>query len=301
MIRPVPTHAGILLLDKPAGLTSAAAVAAVKRLLGRVKVGHLGTLDPFATGLLPLCIGEGTKAAPYLNVADKGYTGVIRLGVTTDTDDLTGTVTGGTPPPPADEIELEELAREFTGEIAQVPPAFSAIKRGGTRMYELARKGQAPVLEPRAVRIDRLVLRPHDPGALALEMECSKGTYVRSLARDIGTRLGCGGALESLRRTRFGPFAVEASIALDELQGPDAAERAAGAIIPVLEALGHIRLVTIDSGEAAGLRQGRQIVLARLAPPRHEGDTVCVARGSELVAIAEEKSGRWRLARVFGG
>ena len=144
---------GILLVDKPRGISSAAAVARIKRALGSPKVGHLGTLDPFASGLLPLCIGEGTKIAPYLNVADKAYEGVVRLGISTDTLDCTGNVTATAPAPDVDDARLDAIARELRGRTTQVPPVFSALKRGGTRMYELARRGEAPELEARPVAI----------------------------------------------------------------------------------------------------------------------------------------------------
>ena len=146
---------GLLLVDKPAGISSAAVVARVRRVLGGVKAGHTGTLDPFATGLLPLCLGEGTKLAAYLTDADKTYEGVIRLGVTTDTLDRTGTVTETTDVPVVGPEKLEEVAARFRGPIEQVPPSYSAIKRGGRPMYELARRGEAPELEPRSVRVDR--------------------------------------------------------------------------------------------------------------------------------------------------
>ncbi len=293
------TTDGVLLVAKPAGMTSARVVAAVKRVLGGPKVGHLGTLDPFATGLLPLCAGQGTKAAAYLLVADKSYRGVIRLGITTDTDDCSGDVTEEAQVPALPEVDLVALAKQFTGEIEQVPPAFSAIKRGGVPAYKLARRGEAPELEARRVRIDRLHLGVHDHTRLAVEVECSKGTYVRSLARDIGRTLGCGGALESLSRTKVGRFELSEAVTLEELEGEGGAQAARERMIPVVDALDHMRLVEVDGAAATALRQGRQQALVALGRPAEPGEAIRVAWGRDLVAVAEENGGMWRLARVF--
>ncbi len=290
---------GILPLDKPVGITSAAAVARVKKIAGRVKVGHLGTLDPFATGLLPLCLGEGTKAAPYLNAADKAYEGVILLGVTTDTLDMTGTILDRRTVPDLGKIDLAALAARFTGDIDQVPPAFSAIKRQGVPMYELARKGEAPQMEPRPIHVSRLELVPAGADRLRLRLRCSKGTYVRSLARDIGEALGCGGALESLVRTGFGDLDLAGAVPLAELE-EGGVERLRRAIIPLSEALCGLRPVRVDGETAGRLRRGQQQALASAPPPRCAGETGRVlGPGGELVAVVREQGGRWRLDRVF--
>ncbi len=291
--------AGILLVDKPAGITSAAVVAIVKRALGGPKVGHLGTLDPFATGLLPLCIGEATKAAPYWNLSDKGYQGLLRLGVSTDTLDATGKELARQPCPALDRIDLEELAAAFTGEIEQVPPAYSAIKQGGRRSYELARAGQAAEPPPRRVHIHSLRLTVHGDETLQIVVECSKGTYIRSLARDIGDRLGCGALLQSLRRTRFGPFDLSDALALARIQEQDGGIAAAQATIGLLDALAHLPLHEIDRAAAAELRQGRQALLATLVPPRGSQESLRLACGGQLVAVAGAQGGSWRLDRVF--
>ncbi len=271
----------------------------VKRLLGGRKVGHLGTLDPFATGLLPLCVGQGTKCAPYLNVADKRYKGVVRLGVCTDTLDVTGEVVATAQPPAATDLDLAALAGPFVGKGEQVPPAFSAIKRGGTPMYELARKGEAPELEPRPVEIYSLALSVHDESGLALDLHCSKGTYVRSLARDIGGRLGCGAVLESLVRTGFGAFRLEDAPSLDALEGEEGRRRALAALITPLDSLPHLRLLEIDAAGAVALRGGQQQALGRLGLPEADEEVVRIASEGRLVAVARAAGRLWKLDRVF--
>jgi tRNA pseudouridine55 synthase len=286
---------GLLLVDKPAGLSSAAVVARVRRLFGGVKAGHTGTLDPFATGLLPLCLGEGTKLATYLTDADKSYEGTIRLGVVTDTLDRTGTVTATSPVPEFGDARLEEIAQRFRGDIEQVPPSYSAIKRGGTPMYELARRGEAPELEPRAVRVDRLVLAKAGEDCLSVSIDCSKGFYVRSLAHDVGAALGCGAVLDELRRTRVGDLLLEAATPLEALE--QAADPAA-LVVPLEDALGHLRLVDLAASEAESLRLGRQAPLLRI-PPGAEGEKVRIVAAGALVAVATFRGRLWELDRVF--
>lgn len=303
---------GVLLLDKPVGITSARAVAVVKRRLcepgtgpgsGRKagpKVGHLGTLDPFASGLLPMCVGEGTKIAPYLNTSDKRYTGIVKLGVVTDTLDATGQVIEERSAPDPETLDLAALATAFTGPIEQIPPAFSAIKKGGVRMYELARRGEAPELEPRVVTIHSLSIVAAGPDTLSLDVQCSKGTYIRSLARDIGERIGCGALLAELRRTRFGVFSIDGAIALDALETDDGRERAVRAMLSPAKALAGLRELAADGPDAARLRSGQQAALAALPPPS-AGDrrAKVVTSDGALAAIVCEQAGRWKLERVF--
>ncbi len=288
----------LLLVDKPAGISSAAVVARVRRVFGGVKAGHTGTLDPFATGLLPVCLGEGTKAATYLTEADKTYEGVIRLGVVTDTLDGTGVVTATAEVPELEAGRLEEVASEFRGDILQLPPTYSAIKRGGRPMYELARRGEAPELEPRPVRVDRLELRLLDPERLAVSVDCSKGFYVRSLAHDIGARLGCGAMLESLRRTRVGRLRIEDAVPLEEIEGDGGLLRASARLLGLGEALADLPRVEIPPRDAADLRLGRQAPLASLAPGR-SGQKVRLTAGRDLVAVAVSEGRVWVLERVF--
>ncbi len=217
---------GVLLLDKPVGPSSNAALQRVKWLYRADKAGHTGSLDPLASGLLPICLGEATKLSSYLLTGDKGYRAIARLGIRTDTLDATGrpVVERGFDHVDADSIDAA-LAR-FRGDIEQIPPMYSALKRGGTALYELARKGVEIEREPRRVHIDRLRLVEWTPPFLVLDIDCSSGTYVRTLVDDIGEALGCGAHVHALRRTWAAPFrdpAMHPMAALDALQGDIAA------------------------------------------------------------------------------
>jgi tRNA pseudouridine55 synthase len=289
---------GLLLVDKPAGVSSAAVVARVRRVFGGVRAGHTGTLDPFATGLLPICLGEGTKLATYLTDTDKSYEGVILLGVRTDTYDCTGTIEETADVPPLARETLAAIAAGMTGETLQTPPAYSAIKRQGRPMYELARRGEAPELEPRPVRVDRCELEPIDGTHVRVAVDCSKGFYVRSLARDVGEQIGCGAVLESLRRTRVGPLAIDDAVALADLEGPEGRMLGLGRMRGMNEALAHLRPVTISQDEAREVRLGRQGPLLRIAPGR-TGEKIRLSWGNELVAVAAGEGRLWVLERVF--
>ena len=201
---------GIILIDKPDGPTSAEVVRQVKHRVKPARVGHLGTLNPFATGVLPILVGEGTKLAPFLHEGEKYYEGLIALGTETDTLDRTGEVVRTAPVPEIGLEQLASIAARFTGTVTQTPPIFSAIKRGGVPLYKLARRGEdvAPP-PPRDVQIERLELAAEGPGAIRFSLVCSPGTYIRSLARDIGIALESAAHLAALRRTRTGIFAIE--------------------------------------------------------------------------------------------
>ncbi len=208
---------GVLLVDKPEGTTSAGVIRALKPRLGRAKAGHLGTLDPFASGLLPLCLGEATKVARYLLVEEKAYEGTIRLGTATDTLDRTGTPVDTAPVPALAQAALDALAARFTGRQQQVPPMYSALKRDGVPLYALARRGLEVERAPREITIDRLELVLRAPDRIDFRLVCSKGTYVRVLAADLGRALDTRAHLERLRRTRVGAFRVEDATALEAL------------------------------------------------------------------------------------
>ncbi len=280
---------GVILVDKPAGITSAEAVRRIKRRLGHsTRVGHLGTLDPFATGLLPILIGEATKLAPFLQEGEKEYTGVIRLGTETDTLDCTGTVVRTAAAPAPESIRLDEIAARFTGAIEQVPPRFSALKREGVRLYELARRGDE-VAEPaaRRVTIGALELEWTGADALRFRMRCSTGTYVRSLARDIGRALGSAAYLFELRRTRNGLFEVGSATPLDELT--DALDRGdAVPIIPLRAALAGIAEVEVPAPVAARIRDGDSRALLGRVP--EAGGLFKVVSDGRLVAVARATS-----------
>jgi tRNA pseudouridine55 synthase len=283
---------GILLIDKPAGITSAEVVRRVKRRVD-VKVGHLGTLDPFATGLLPLCLGEATKIAQFLNTADKGYEGVIQLGWATDTGDRTGQSTRTASVPDLSAVDLAELAHRFTGEQLQTPPMYSALKRDGVPLYRLARQGVEVERRPRPVRIERLRLEPGGPGRLHFSLACSKGTYVRVLAEDIGTALGSAAHLEALRRTAFGSFTLDAAVPL-EAWNPD--EPAGFITLP--QALAHLPAVPIDRKASEAVRQGKSWPLTTLPADLGDAATLLDPAG-HLVAVVVSKGRAWFYGRVI--
>jgi tRNA pseudouridine55 synthase len=293
---------GLLLVDKPEGLTSAAVVARVKHTLGQRKVGHLGTLDPFATGLLPVCIGEGTKIAPFLADDEKRYVGDIVLGITTDTFDRTGTIVEVRPVPQLSSARLAAALTSLRGDILQTPPMYSALKRDGVRLYRLARAGKTVERAPRPVRIARFDVARTAADRLRFTVTCSRGTYVRVLAHDLGNALGTGAHLETLRRNACGPFEVTAAVRLDDLE-----QAAAESRLPLLTpsaALVGLRAVVVDARTIASIRRGQQRALGALGRPRAAGEIVRVASSEgELVAIvvATAEGAAWQLARVWGG
>ena len=293
------TRSGILLIDKPEGPSSAQVVHRAKVILGAKKAGHLGTLDPFASGLLLLGINEGTKIADVFLSAAKRYRGVMVLGVATDSQDATGNVVETRPVPPLDASRLERLAAQFTGELQQIPPMFSALKKDGVRLYRLARQGREVPRAPRAVRVDTLSLVQLGATEIELDVTCSRGTYVRTLAADMGAALSCGAHLKSLRRLSCGRLSVDQAITLDQLER--ARSTPAGALVSLAAALSHLPAVTWDNRWIARLRLGQQEILGQLGKPRAEEKLAPILnRQGNLVALAEwtDEFG-WRLARVF--
>jgi tRNA pseudouridine55 synthase len=296
----VASLCGVLLLRKPAGISSARAVAVAKRALGGCKVGHLGTLDPFAAGLLPLAVGEGTKLAPYLNHADKRYRGVVRLGVASDTLDSTGQIVEEKPVPVPSAEDLARVITEISAAETQMPPAFSAIKKDGVPMYRRARAGEPVELEPRPIHIYSLALEFRAPEWLDLTVHCSKGTYVRAMARDIGQLLGTVGLLESLERTAFGPFHLERGIELEVLENVGARALETPAWVGGVEALDHLRELRADPGAVRALRAGQQGSLGALGPPRGDDRLARVVDlEGRLVAVLAAAGDRWTIDRVF--
>lgn len=289
---------GVLLIDKPSGTGSAEVVRSIKRLVKPRRVGHLGTLDPFATGLLPILIGEATKLAPFLERGDKQYEGIIALGAETDSYDRTGQIVASAQVPQLARADIVAVARQFTGEISQVPPIFSALKREGVPLYKLARRGE-PVEPPapRTVRIQSLELELADPEHLRFILSCSPGTYVRTLARDIGRGLGTMAYLAQLRRLTTAGFAVAQACTLEEVT--QAPENLARRLIPMVEALEWMARVEVDELGERRLRHGDISALMPLAGHLDEG-IFMVVRGPELIAIAQ-RSGQdgLRLLRVF--
>jgi len=250
---------GVLLLDKPLGLTSNDALQKARRLFSAAKGGHTGTLDPLATGLLPLCFGEATKFSADLLDADKTYEAVLKLGVTTDTGDAEGAVTGTVAVDAAESAILSVLPR-FVGDIRQIPPMHSALKRDGRPLYELARQGIEVERAPRAVTVHAIDCLGFAGGLLTLRVACSKGTYIRVLAADIGQALGCGAHLTALRRTRVGDLDLAGAVTLAELEALDEAERP-GCLQPVDALLRNLPVVSVAGEAAERFRHGNPVDL----------------------------------------
>jgi len=294
---------GWLVLDKPIGMTSTHAVARVKRLFQAKRAGHAGTLDPLATGGLPIALGEATKTVPFVMDGRKTYRFTVRWGEERDTDDAEGRVTTQSAERP-DTATVRALLPGFTGTISQVPPRFSAIKIDGERAYDIARDGETVELEARPVEIHALTLvEVPDPDHAIFEAECGKGTYVRALARDMGRLLGCHGHVSALRRTRVGPFTENSMISLEHLEG--LCHRAAlgegslaDALLPVATALDDIPALAVSRADAARLQRGQAVVLRGRDAPVVTG-MVSVTVSGQLIALAETSRGEIIPKRVF--
>ena len=292
---------GWLILDKPLGMTSATAVARVRRLFSAMKAGHAGTLDPLATGLLPIALGEATKTVSLVMDGWKTYRFTVQWGSETTTDDAEGMVTNQSAARPACEDIIALLPR-FIGQIEQVPPSFSAILVGGERAYARARQGQDVALVSRSVTVEALELLEARPDEADFELRCGKGTYVRAIARDLGRVLGCFGHVTALRRTATGPFTEKDMISLEKLEEfshNDAGRKAMMTVIrPLRTALDDIPALALSEAESERLRQGQPVVLRSVGSPR-EGDIVLVLSNEKPQALAALKDGVLHPKRVF--
>jgi len=296
---------GWIVLDKPVGMTSTHAVSVIKRLFGAKRVGHAGTLDPLASGCLPIALGEATKTVPFVVDGRKTYLFTIRWGEERDTDDAEGRVVASSALRP-DAAAIRALLPRFIGTIAQVPPRFSAVKIGGERAYDLARDGEAVELKPRAVEIYRLELKDTPgPDHAVLAAECGKGTYVRSLARDFGRALGTLGHVCALRRGRVGPFGEGNMISLERIEAlchrAAAGEQNQGLadmLLPIETALDDIPALAVSPADAARLKRGQAVLLRGRDASIFRG-IVQVACGGEILAIAEVDRGEIVPKRVF--
>lgn len=294
-----PTIHGWLLLDKPQGLTSNQALGRVKYLLQCKKAGHAGTLDPLATGCLPIAFGEATKTIPFVVDDEKRYRFTVTWGVETDTDDSEGRpVLTSVQRPSIDDIETVMPA--FVGEIQQVPPRYSAIKIDGTRAYDLAREGEAVEIEARSVEVHELSMIESDEDSATFDCLCGKGTYVRSIARDLGRQLGCLGHVSALRRVSVGGFEEQHLVTLEDLEA--AAEHGDGSVRayvhPVEIGLETLTRVDVQANDAMRLRRG-QAILMRGQEIAIAGSLYCVMSGGSLVALAEAEKGALHPRRVF--
>lgn len=289
---------GVLNLNKPSGMTSRAAVDLIAKPLKGIRVGHAGTLDPLASGVLVVCVGAATRLIEYVQRMPKTYRAVVLLGARSDTDDAEGNIVPveGTRPP--SELEVREALARQVGTIEQRPPEFSAIKVGGRRAYKLARAGEAMELAPRPVTIHAIAIVAYAWPRLELVIECGAGTYIRSIARDLGERLGCGGLIEVLIRTRIGHFWIENALDPRSLDRPAIAAK----LLPAHEALGRMprMILTDEQVEAVGHGKGVEVESSSGAP-LPSGEVALIAPDGALVAIAEAtpQTGRLSPRRVL--
>jgi len=291
---------GVVVIDKPRGPTSFDVVAQVRRVLGLKRVGHTGTLDPMATGVLPVCVGEATKLVPFLMAGEKEYQAEALLGVSTDTLDAEGRVTAEQDASGVSPAAIAEALSAFRGKQLQVPPMHSALRVDGRRLYELARQGLEVEREAREIEIHAITLGPvvfaGRTVRVGFTVVCGKGTYVRSIAGDLGDKLGVGAHLTALRRTRVGAFDLARAVALDALD-------AQTPLWGLAEALGHLPALALDETQAREVGQGKVRAVAELAGPDGgpEGNYVRLLRPDQsLLAVAESDHGKLRLCRVFG-
>jgi len=292
---------GWLVLDKPLGRTSTQALGAVKRLFDAQKAGHAGTLDPLATGILPIAFGEATKTVPYAVDGEKAYRFTVTWGTERSTDDIEGEVVASSDLRPTID-DIEALLPQFIGEISQVPPQFSAIKVAGNRAYDLARDGEIVELQARTVAIEDLRLTELvDSDTAVFEAECGKGTYVRAIARDMGRALGCFGHVSELRRLAVGPFTETEAVTMDELiaaheeGGPEALE---AFLQPVEAALTNLTELSVSPADASELARGKTVLLRGRDAPIFTGAFFATCKG-QLVAMGEAEKGQLRPIRVF--
>jgi tRNA pseudouridine55 synthase len=292
---------GWLVLDKPPNMTSTQAVGAVRRAFNAQKAGHSGTLDPLATGILPIALGEATKTVSFAVAGEKAYRFTVRWGAETDTDDAEGIIVQTSDKRPSRD-EIEALLPRFRGQIMQVPPAYSAIKVDGARAYDLAREGETVVLEARPVMIEDLAhIEMPDAATSIFEARCGKGTYVRSLARDIGRALGCYGHVIALRRTRVGPFDETIAVSLDALSSAAESGNARELmklLRPVDAALAEIPELAVSQTDAASLARGQAVLIRGRDAPILSGPAYATSKG-RLIALGELEKGALHPTRVF--
>lgn len=294
---------GALVIDKPVGMTSHDVVQAIRNGTGLRRAGHTGTLDPRASGVLVILVGPAVRLSEYVSASDKRYQAIIRLGGTTDTYDAEGKFTPTKDPANITEAEFEEALKTFVGEIEQTPPPYSAVKVQGRKAYEMARKGEEVELEPRTITVHHLEVLEWTPPEVVIDVHCSSGTYVRSLANDLGKKLGCGAYLVGLRRTKSGKFTLRDAVPLRKLQEAFTAGNWYQYLIPAAEALGDWYAIELSPDEVEAVRHGHR-VKAKAADIGQEKVRGVSTQG-ELVALmmpavnAEDGSPEWQPKKVF--
>ncbi len=292
---------GFLNIDKPVGWTSHDVVAKARKIVGEKRIGHAGTLDPFATGVLPLCVGRATRLVSYLLDSDKGYRVVMRLGETTDTQDATGRVLSQRDGSGITGSAIEAVLADFRGAIRQIPPMYSAVKVGGERLYRAAREGREVERPPREVTIRRLDMIGMEGGDVRLEVVASRGTYIRSLCADVGERLGVGAHCRELVRTRSGPFRLDEAVTLEELDRLARERRVGLALYPMEEVLKHFPAVRVNRETVERVSHGAAVTACGVEelPERfRKGETVRIqGRGPAVIAVARALMDRQEVPR----
>jgi len=281
---------GVLLLDKPLGLSSNQALQKARKLFRAKKAGHTGSLDPQASGLLPLCFGEATKISAYLLDADKHYQTTARLGTVTDSGDQSGEVTQTRPVPDFTRVEIEAVLKKFRGETQQIPPMYSALHHQGKRLYQLAREGKQVERKPRPVKISSLILLDQDQLNLTLDVHCSKGTYIRTLVEDIGEALGCGAHVTQLRRVSVAPFTKPEMYTLDELESMAVNDEASllDCLTPMDEALKHWPKVVLEAEASRKIAHGQPVNISGADAER----LVLYTNSDQFLGIGSIRSGK---------
>lgn len=296
----MPELNGILCIDKPAGFTSFDVIAKMRGIAGMKKIGHAGTLDPMATGVLPLFFGRATKASDILPNQDKRYLARMRLGITTDTQDITGT-TLAEKPVNVPEKEVLLACKSFLGDISQIPPMYSAVKIGGQKLYDLARKGKEIERPARPVTIQSLscIPAPDEQDTYILDVACSKGTYIRTLVHDIGQMLGCGAALSGLRRTKSCGFTLEQCITLEEAQALSREGTLSEAVLPTEYAFQALPRLTLDEKQTRLFLNGVRLIRDRVGCPDGAGQLAVYSQGGAFLGIAQAREQDIKLIKLF--
>ena len=295
---------GILVLDKPAGISSMEVVRRIKRASGMRRVGHGGTLDPMATGVIPICLGRATRLMEYMFDSSKEYLGEVCLGISTDSYDAEGEIIGRSDPSGVEREDIEDVLNRFLGRIEQVPPMFSALKRKGKRLYELARQGIEVEREPRSMTVHSIRLEDWNPPVATVHIECSRGFYMRSLAHDIGVQLGCGANLKSLIRLRTGRFRIADAVSIETAQNSFEEGSWSELLVSLDSVLGDLRAIIVGEREQTSIRNGRPVPLAEDDPTlRPDEQFRAYSLDGEFLAIMRfDASDRcWRPNKVFKG